>query len=230
MDKVKFLTKKKEFFIILLSVVLFILAIWGFAFDKEKEPIRVAFLTKGGGVIFDHGYHSSLKDTTCEECHHNYSPDQKERVKMNCRECHYNKEFVETCGDETIHKRCIGKNCVECHVQGSVKCEFCHNAEHFEKVKTPKEIIFNTDGGPVVFNHLDHASPDGYEIECETCHHGYKIENKKNFPLNCRRCHYNSKYKMICENADVHVRCIGKNCIECHSDGVDDCTICHKEE
>jgi hypothetical protein len=26
------------------------------------------------------------------------------------------------------------------------------------------------------------------------------------------------------------MRCIGKNCIECHSDGVDDCTLCHQEE
>jgi hypothetical protein len=26
------------------------------------------------------------------------------------------------------------------------------------------------------------------------------------------------------------MRCIGKNCIECHSDGVDDCTLCHEEE
>lgn len=230
MGKVKFLTKKRDIFIVFFVAVLAVIAIWGFALEKKKEPIRVSFHTKGGGVIFDHRLHTSLKDTLCEECHHNHSSEQKESVEMNCRRCHYQKEFQDLCQDESIHKRCIGKNCLQCHVQGSVSCEFCHNAAHFEEIQEPPQVVFKTDGGPVVFNHLDHASPDGYDIECQTCHHGYTAGNAKTFPMNCRRCHYNVKYEMICENADVHMRCVGNNCIQCHSDGLDDCTICHKEE
>jgi hypothetical protein len=26
----------------------------------------------------------------------------------------------------------------------------------------------------------------------------------------------------------MHLRCIGKNCLECHSEGWDDCEICHR--
>jgi hypothetical protein len=230
MEKVKKLTKKREIFFGAAILVLLILALWGFVFDRQEQPLRVAFDTKGGGVIFDHQYHVTLKGMTCQECHHNYESGDKNSAGMNCRECHYRKDLLEICDDAAIHKRCIGKNCLECHVRDSVSCDFCHNTDSFKTVAEPKDITFQTDGGPVLFNHFAHASPDEYDIECESCHHGYKTENRKKFPMNCRRCHYNSKYAHICEDADTHMRCIGKNCIECHSDGIDDCTLCHKEE
>lgn len=230
MDKVKVLTKRKEIVFGAVILILVILALWGFVFEKQREPLRVAFDTKGGGVVFDHLYHTSLKDMTCQECHHNYKSGDQDSDQMNCRDCHYRKDHIGMCEDEAIHKKCIGKNCLDCHVQGSVGCEFCHNADHFETVAEPKEITFETDGGPVVFNHFSHASPDEYDIECQTCHHGYQRKKPGVFPMNCRRCHYNTKYTQICEDADIHMRCIGKNCIECHSDGVDDCTLCHEEE
>jgi hypothetical protein len=230
MKKVNFLTKKKEIFTGLLLMVLVGITIWGFVFKKQHPPIRIAFATKGGGVIFDHQYHASLKDLNCDECHHGYSEGERHGSVMNCRKCHYSKENIEICQDESIHKRCIGKNCTDCHTRDSVSCEFCHNAEYFKKMEEPKEIKFETDGGLVIFNHLNHRSPDTYDIECETCHHGYKPEIRNHFPMNCRRCHYNKKYEKICEKNDVHVRCIGNNCLECHTDGKDDCSICHKEE
>ncbi len=230
MDKVKVLTKRKEIVFGTVILILVILALWGFVFEKQREPLRVAFDTKGGGVVFDHLYHTSLKDMTCQECHHNYKSGDQDSDQMNCRDCHYRKDHIGMCEDEAIHKKCIGKNCLDCHIQGSVGCEFCHNADHFETIAEPKEITFETDGGPVVFNHFSHASPDEYDIECQTCHHGYQRKRQGVFPMNCRRCHYNTKYTQICEDADTHMRCIGKNCIECHSDGVDDCTLCHEEE
>ena len=231
MKKVKRLIKKrKSLYLKIFVLVLVVIAILGYSIDRKKEPIRVAFETKGGGVIFDHKLHVSLKDTNCEECHHNYEPDSKDPSEMNCRKCHYNSEFAEACEDEAVHKRCIGKNCVDCHVKDSAGCDFCHNAEVFKKILEPKTINFDTEGGLVVFDHFKHASPDEYDVDCESCHHGYKPENKKIFVMNCRRCHYNKKYEKICESADTHVRCIGKNCLECHSEGTEKCEICHKEE
>lgn len=225
--------KRKKLFLYVVIAAFVIIAIIGYSLEKKKEPIRVAFDTKGGGVIFNHKYHATLKDTKCEECHHNYEEgsDDPFAKEMRCRECHYhNKEYAEICEETNIHKRCIGKNCIDCHVQGSVNCEFCHNAENFKKYLEPETITFETDGGPVVFNHFGHADPDEYGLDCENCHHDYTKENKKKFPMNCRRCHYNTKYEKICENEDTHVRCIGKNCVDCHSDGAEDCSICHKEE
>lgn len=226
MKKGQFLTEnKKKIYLGVVTAVLVIIAILGYAFEKKAEPLRTAFDTAGGGVIFDHKMHASLKDTQCSECHHN--DDENAR---SCRECHYSSEFKEACEDEAVHKRCIGKNCMSCHTESSVNCEFCHNAENFKRPQAPKTVKFETDGGPVIFDHFTHASADGYELECESCHHGYTEENKKSLPMNCRRCHYNKKYEPICENADTHARCIGKNCLNCHEDGADDCTICHKEE
>jgi hypothetical protein len=209
--------------------ILVIIAIIGYAFQGEKEPLRAAFDTKGGGVVFDHRLHTSLKDTACSECHHNYEEGKDGSAPMNCRECHYDKGDLETCRDEAVHKRCIGKNCQDCHGEGSASCEFCHNAEHFQRVKSPKTVTFDTDGGRVVFDHFTHASADGYDLSCDTCHHGYKPDKKSSFPMNCRRCHYNKKYSSICEEADAHTRCIGKNCVDCHEDGAENCEICHKE-
>lgn len=225
--------KRKRLFLYVVIVVFVVIAIIGYSIEKKKEPIRVAFATRGGGVVFNHQFHAALENTKCEECHHNYEAgsDDPFAGEMKCRECHYhNKEYAEICEDANIHKRCIGKNCIDCHVTGSVSCDFCHNAESFKIIPQPETITLETDGGPVEFNHLSHADPDEFGLDCDECHHGYSKEKKKNFPMKCRRCHYNTKYESICEDADTHTRCIGKNCIDCHADGVDDCSICHKEE
>jgi|GEM_PF-1053166 len=237
MVNVKYLSEdRKKIFLSVVVIVLVIIAFLGYTFDKEKEPLRVAFDTKGGGVIFDHQKHTSLKDIQCSECHHNYEKGKRTSSSstMRCRDCHYNKssEFKEICKDENIHKRCIGKNCASCHIENSVDCDFCHNAEAFIKKSEPQKVEFNTDGGLVIFDHAAHASSDGYDVACDTCHHGYngdKPDTKNSFPMSCRRCHYNKKYESICENEDTHVRCIGKNCVDCHTDGSEDCEICHKQ-
>jgi hypothetical protein len=221
--------RKRKLFLGAVVVVLAIIAIVGYAFEKKKEPLRVAFATQGGGVIFDHKVHVSLKNTHCSECHHNYAEGEKGPMAMNCRACHYSKEYRELVDTESIHKRLIGKNCIGCHEQDSVNCVFCHNAENFSPVKKPEKVEFYTDGGPVVFDHSAHASAEGYGLECDSCHHDYKPGNKNSFPLNCRRCHYNKKYATICEKEDTHTRCIAKNCLVCHSDFADACEKCHKE-
>jgi hypothetical protein len=225
MAKIKQITEgMKRTYLLVLVAIFVIIAILGYAFEPKEEPKRVAFNTKGGGVIFDHRIHVSLKNTLCEECHHNFS-DAENNFSANCRECH----FKEACEDEAIHKKCIGRNCIGCHVKDSADCEFCHNAENFVSSKPPGKLEFETDGGKVVFDHKTHASPDGYDLACDTCHHGYKPENKNTFPMNCRRCHYNTKYGNLCADEETHVRCVGKNCVDCHTDGTEDCEICHKE-
>lgn len=222
---------KKRIYLGVVIILFVIIAILGYAFEKKKEPIRVAFDTKGGGIIFDHRMHASLKNTQCSECHHNYEEGKNNSsfIDMNCRECHYNKELMDTCKDAAIHKRCIGKNCLSCHLEGTVQCNFCHNAENFKHIEQPQKVEFKADAGLVVFDHFSHSSADGYDLECKTCHHGFKPESK-NFPMNCRRCHYNKKYESLCKNEETHIRCIGKNCVDCHEDGKEDCAICHKEE
>jgi len=217
---------KKSFFLVLVGIFL-IIAILLYGFEPQEEPRRVAFDTQGGCVIFDHQVHVTLKNMLCEECHHNFD-DVEDNSSANCRDCHYGKELKDSCQDEPIHKNCIGSNCTDCHTEGSVNCVFCHNAEPSPSAPAPDKLVFETDGGRVVFDHKTHASADGYDLGCDTCHHGYKPE-KKSFPMNCRRCHYNAKYESICENEDTHVRCIGKNCVDCHTDGAEDCEICHKE-
>ena len=230
MKKVKYFSESNRRILLGVGIIVaIIIAVLAYALEKEKEPVRIAFSTKGGGVIFNHQNHTSLENIKCEDCHHNYDPTGKDSGSMNCRKCHYSKEFEEICQDESVHKRCIGKNCLECHEPGSVDCNFCHNAENFKKAVEPQKVEFNTDGGVVIFDHFQHASPDEFGVECDSCHHGYQPEKKNTFPMNCRRCHYNKKYESVCETDDIHTRCIGKNCIDCHDDGVDDCAICHQE-
>jgi len=222
--------KKKRRYLGILIAVFAVIAFLGYALDKEKEPLRVAFDTQGGGVIFDHKVHRSLEDTQCQECHHNYNQAEDGNYIMDCRRCHYNREYIKMLSsDDPIHKRLIGMNCITCHQKDSVNCNFCHNAENFSSPKEPEKVKFDTEVGPVEFDHSIHASEDGFGLECDSCHHGYNPENKEGFAFNCRRCHYNTKYNDLCKGDDMHVLCIGISCINCHSDGAENCEMCHKE-
>jgi len=221
--------RRKNILLRLLLLVFIIVAIWGYCFEPIKEPFQVAFATKGGSVIFNHFNHASpdVYNISCVDCHHDYKPESEDLDSMNCRECHYSNEPA--CSDESVHTRCIGKNCVSCHIDGSVPCSFCHRVYDLGHPEAPEEIEFKTDQGDVIFDHATHADlEEGYDLACNDCHHNYKPEHKKPVPMNCRRCHYNTKYESICEEDDNHMRCIGKNCIDCHTDGAEDCEICHQ--
>jgi hypothetical protein len=124
----------------------------------------------------------------------------------------------------------IGKNCRKCHVEKSADCNFCHNAKNFAVVVKPENIKFETDGGTVTFDHQMHSSKDGLELECKECHHGYSDEKARTYPMSCRRCHYNTKLSEICTQEEIHVRCIGKNCVACHTDDAENCEKCHIDE
>ncbi len=214
----------KRNYILLATAILLIIAIWGYAFEKQTEPVRVAFETKGGAVLFDHMAHTAL-DIECSECHHDYSPE--DQTEMNCRSCHYSRENTNLCPDASVHKRCIGENCSSCHISGSVECGFCHNVNNFKAIPEPELVEFDVPMGLVEFNHSLHASPEELDLGCEFCHHRYNPE--ESIPaVSCRRCHYNTKYESLCEDNDIHLNCIGATCVECHTDGEDDCSICHQ--
>lgn len=229
----KFLTEvRREYILALILTVLLVFSLVGYLFEGHHIPLRVAFNTDGGGIIFDHKLHTDIEKLKCTECHHNYE-ERKTKLSsgaLNCRSCHYSSELAAICEKEPIHKRCIGKNCMKCHIKESVNCDFCHNAKKFKGAKEPMIVIFETDGGKVVFNHKNHSSSDGYDLGCETCHHKYLPENLGGFAMNCRQCHYNTKYSSLCENEETHTRCIGKQCVECHTEGEENCEMCHKDE
>ena len=230
MEKVKVLTFTNKKIYFYATVIVFIcIALWGYAFDTDEEPNRVAFATRGGGVIFNHTAHTIDYEIDCADCHHNYDINAVKHDQMSCRSCHYDRTNQAVCAEANIHKRCIGENCTSCHVSGSVGCNFCHNDKNFTPPVEPETIEYDTDAGLVEFDHYIHASPDEFDLGCEACHHGYEEELAGTYPMSCRRCHDNTEYESICEDADIHSSCIGANCIECHTDGGDDCEICHEQ-
>ena len=77
-----FTPKRKKQYLGMLIAALVIIAILGYAFEKKKEPIRVTFDTKGGGVIFDHRLHTSLEGSQCQGCHHNTDGGKSETSAM----------------------------------------------------------------------------------------------------------------------------------------------------
>ncbi len=94
-----------------------------------------------------------------------------------------------------------------------------------KKAENPNGMVFFTSGGAVVFNHKIHSSEDEAALECLQCHHN--IEEGEKSEMSCRKCHYyNEEYEGICEDAPVHKRCVGKQCVGCHED--ESCSYCHK--
>ena len=54
-------------------IVLMAIAIFGYSKkDKVKEPVRILFMNKGGTLIFEHSYHTSIDEigADCIDCHH----------------------------------------------------------------------------------------------------------------------------------------------------------------
>lgn len=108
-----------------------ILGIVGYSITSSDPPIRVLFKTKGGNVIFDHEAHSSTDEYNikCDSCHHETDSDEK---TMNCRQCHRagSEDYDSICDDRSIHKQCIGANCIDCHKDEGIDvgdCKICHD-------------------------------------------------------------------------------------------------------
>jgi len=93
---------------------------------------------------------------------------------------------------------------------------------------SPIRVLFKTKGGMVIFDHREHKGE--YDIKCSSCHHEADSEDS-NIEWNCRSCHsIGMENYLICEDNPPH-KCIGSNCIDCHTkNGIDttDCKACHK--
>jgi hypothetical protein len=122
---------RSEMKLVLVSavVLLVIAAVSYAAFPSKppKQPIRAAFPTVAGKVIFDHSRH--WKDSgyalACGECHHTLQPDEYSQAGS-CTECHDPND-----GDadmpkrsDAIHQQCIG--CHQAYGGGPVECAQCH--------------------------------------------------------------------------------------------------------
>jgi hypothetical protein len=232
-------TSVEKVFTSVLFVVCAAVGIAGLAFSGGSDPPgKIWLATAGGDVILDHAYHASLAE--CSDCHHNLDdPDEAVAAQMSCRACHYYGEARDVdCGDPT-HARCVGANCVACHQDlgaAMSACNACHLRggyafEASRRVATPlpESVEFETDFGTVAFDHALHAGVD-LGLGCGDCHHEIAAEEMQSLARekSCRACHYERADEIpLCELDDMHARCVGANCTNCH--GADDCSICHLE-
>jgi hypothetical protein len=113
-----------------LTVGLLVLAVAsyaGFAVKPPKQPIRIAFSSVAGKVMFDHSRHLAESGYAlgCQECHHTLAADEIDQAGS-CSECHNPEE-----GDESIPKRAdaFHQQCIGCHQEyggGPTECAQCH--------------------------------------------------------------------------------------------------------
>ncbi len=93
------------------------------------------------------------------------------------------------------------------------------------KPEEPVRIMFKATAGNVLFDHKEHASEDGYGIECTECHHEWD-QKEGGEPLACSECHYKDEDEEAPKISDAfHELCIG-----CHEDfggGPVECSQCH---
>jgi len=112
------------------TAVLLLIGVVSYAALPSKppeRPIRLAFMTVAGKVIFDHNRHQAAVGygLVCGECHHTLAPDEYDQAGS-CTDCHDVEE-----GDEDMPKRsdAIHQQCIGCHQEygaGPVDCAQCH--------------------------------------------------------------------------------------------------------
>ena len=99
-----------------------------FPVRAPRQPIRVAFQSIAGKVMFSHERHLSAEGyaLACDECHHTLAPSEFDRAGS-CTECHPAAEG----GDESVLPRAdaLHKQCIDCHLghdKGPTECAQCH--------------------------------------------------------------------------------------------------------
>jgi hypothetical protein len=81
----------------------------------------------------------------------------------------------------------------------------------------PKKIVMPSQAGTVIFDHVQHASEEAADIDCNMCHHQVKP---------CGECHNAQKEVSSISRPDA----FHGNCGECHSEVEEEesCNMCHK--
>jgi hypothetical protein len=112
------------------TVILLLLAVVSYAaFPNQtpKQPLRIAFQSVAGKVMFDHDGHLSAAGygIACGECHHTLAADEYDQAGS-CTECHVVEE-----GDEQMPNRAdaLHQQCIDCHREygaGPMDCAECH--------------------------------------------------------------------------------------------------------
>jgi len=99
-----------------------------FPVKAPEQPIRVAFQSIAGKVMFSHDRHLSATGYAlkCDECHHTLAPGEFDRAGS-CTECHPAGDGA----DEGVLSRAdaLHKQCADCHVgygKGPTECAQCH--------------------------------------------------------------------------------------------------------
>jgi hypothetical protein len=87
----------------------------------------------------------------------------------------------------------------------------------------PLRIVFKSKAGNVLFDHREHASEDGYALECTDCHH---MMEEGETPLACGECHLSDDEEETPKRSDAfHDQC--KGCHEDNDAGPVECSACH---
>jgi hypothetical protein len=101
----------------------------------------------------------------------------------------------------------------------------CYAASSQLKPEDPVRYFYMSTAGNVLFDHKEHASEDGYDIDCTDCHHEYdEDENKRAAP--CGECHKAEDT----EDAMKRSEAFHANCAGCHEEGGSGpvtCAECH---
>jgi hypothetical protein len=101
----------------------------------------------------------------------------------------------------------------------------CYAAFPDTTPEEPLRIMFRGTAGNVFFDHKEHASTDGYGIECSDCHHDLEDEGDK--PSACGECH---EVDSEDEDAVERVDAFHAQCVECHEEDGSapaECAGCH---
>ena len=145
------MTSKSELQLALrLTLILLVAGLFCFAafpVTPPERPVRLAYQTKAGKVIFDHKTHLSKTGygLDCGDCHHHtgegeaetedhgscgdchVKPVEAQMVSQTCNECHdpedYDLEEL-TARADAFHSQCI--TCHKDFEAGPVECAACH--------------------------------------------------------------------------------------------------------
>ena len=99
----------------------------------------------------------------------------------------------------------------------------CYAAFPVKAPEEPIRIMLKSTTGNVLFDHKEHASEDGYGIECTDCHHDYEGDGSK--PEACGECHEPDGEDPMKKSEAFHTLCQG--CHEEEGSGPTRCSECH---
>ena len=100
----------------------------------------------------------------------------------------------------------------------------CYAAFPYNAPEQPVRILLKSTAKSVMLDHKKHASPDGYEIACDECHHMWD-EDEGAKPEACGQCHEVDGEDPIKRYEAFHMQCMG-----CHEDAENapvECSGCH---